>query len=167
MEQIKTNRLILRPFGGADIPRVADILGNYEVSQWLSTVPHPFTEKDVRVFNENGTSRWPDLMAIEFDERMIGAIGIAPQLGYYLDPECHGLGLMSEAAQAVCRNFFENSTKDEIRSNYFSGNNASRRVLVKCGFREISRSYAFSKARGAEVASVGALLTRENWEAIQ
>lgn len=164
-EVLHTERLILRPFVKTDAPRVVEILGDYEVSKWLSSVPHPFTRQDLKIFDPDTTRVWPDFMAVEHDGQVLGAMNNRPKLGYWFAPDAHGKGFATEAAMAVCEFVFNTQNRDELESGYYADNPASARVLEKCGFREIRRGQQFSKARKETRAHVWVSLSRERWRA--
>ncbi|MBQ1648745.1 MAG: GNAT family N-acetyltransferase, partial [Bacteroidales bacterium] len=75
------------------------------------------------------------------DDKVIGIIqtpcfrwaGVAG-LGYWLAKEYRGQGYMTEAVQAVKEILFDTWWCDKIMLYVYEGNDASRRVAVKCGF---------------------------------
>lgn len=166
-EVIYTKRLILRPLTAADADRIVEILGNYEVSKWLSSVPHPFSHKDVKTRDTNGKSRWPDVMGIMHADILIGCISNAPKVGYWLAPEAQGQGFASEALAAVCCYVFEDQGRDELISGYYADNIASRRVLEKNGFVLTRTGQQYSHARKESRAHVWVKLDRDHWRALQ
>jgi ribosomal-protein-alanine N-acetyltransferase len=56
-------------------------------------------------------------------------------LGYQIDRECEGRGLMSEALRAAIRYMFEDQKLHRIAANYRPENVRSGRLLAKLGFR--------------------------------
>lgn len=56
------------------------------------------------------------------------------ELGYWLAEEYRGRGYMTEAVEAMKEYVFEEMFFDEIRIYVFSGNEASSKVALKCGF---------------------------------
>jgi len=162
---IKTKRLVLRPYGAEDGDRVAELLGNFEVTRWLAKVPHPFTHADLRLMNDDGSSRWPDLAAITLNSEVIGGISSGGHLGYWLDPAYWGQGIASEAARAMVDYFFETTDQEMLESGYFEGNLGSERILSKLGFVETERYPFFNKALNRKAPNVDMLLTRDAWTA--
>ncbi|MEO1704620.1 MAG: GNAT family N-acetyltransferase [Pseudomonadota bacterium] len=163
--EVRTARLRLRPLEEADAPRVVEILNDLSVSRWLSRVPHPFTLSDVRTKDDSGRSNWPGTMAIIHGGRIIGAVGTSSHLGYYLAPEAWGQGFMSEAVSGALAHVFEEQGRDEIVSGYFRGNDASRRILEKHGFRAEGTREMASLATGIVHDFTDLRLTRADWEA--
>lgn len=75
--------------------------------------------------------------------RQIGGIGFSPsakgqahaaELGYWLAADYWGRGIATEAVQAVCDYGFQHLGLARITAAIFTGNDASARVLEKCGF---------------------------------
>jgi RimJ/RimL family protein N-acetyltransferase len=164
-EVIKTDRLTLRPFVPKDAPRVIEILGNYAVSKWLSSVPHPFSAQDLKIFDPDSPCVWPNFMAVALGDTLIGAVNNKPQLGYWFAPEAHGNGYATEAVKAVCDFVVHSQKRAELLSGYYADNAASERVLQKCGFRETHRGPQISRARNETRPHVWVRQTAEHWGA--
>ena len=60
-------------------------------------------------------------------------LGKSVWAGYFILPEYHGKGYMTEAFQEVIRFAFENNDVYRISTGCFSDNKASERVMQKCG----------------------------------
>ena len=58
----------------------------------------------------------------------------AYMLGYVLDKEYRGKGMMPRAVRYMMKYLFMNMGADIVTAAHFPGNNASKRVLEKCGF---------------------------------
>ena len=77
-------------------------------------------------------------------DRIIGSIGFSQifrgpfcscVLGYQIDRDCEGKGLMSEALRAAIRYMFEQQQLHRIAANYRPENVRSGRLVAKLGFR--------------------------------
>ena len=148
---LTTGRLILRPPVAEDAQAIADILNDWEVTQWLTMVPFPYTLADAeeflaRLFATEERNYW----LIEEEGKVVGAISLRPDLGFFLAPEAHGKGYITEAARAVLGWHFAKSGEDAL-SGYHIGNAASARVLVNCGYEYLGDAEAYSVARGVNV----------------
>ncbi len=129
---IRTARLSLRPVTSIDIDAIAAGLKDWDVVQWLTSVPFPYARKDAADFvAQIGPDQ--EYWAIDAGEGMIGAISLKPDLGYWLAATYHGQHVMSEATNALINWHFSRSDQDVI-SGHFPANHASRRVLQKLGF---------------------------------
>ena len=96
----QTARLILRPLLRADLPRVAELIGDWEVVRWLAVVPYPYSLQDAEAFYERveAAARAGEPQYFSMQEKSggpIGAVGLhlsreaEPQpgelvLGYWL-----------------------------------------------------------------------------------
>ncbi|KMW57586.1 50S ribosomal protein acetyltransferase [Candidatus Rhodobacter oscarellae] len=163
---ILTERLLLRPFRAADGPRVVELLNDFAVSKWLAKVPHPFGHADLRLVDEDGSDRWPELVAITLDGAVVGGISAGEHFGYWIGRDYWGQGIATEATAAMLTYVFNEEGRDEITSGCFTGNGASAHILNRLGFREESRDFVESRARGVEVSNVNLRLTRENWRRV-
>lgn len=161
---IKTERLVLRPPVDADGAVVIAGLNDFEVVKWLARPPYPFTSADLRLRNEDGSSRWPDLAAIEYEGEMIGLVSGIPHLGFWLLRRAWGQGFATETARGMIELCFRDPECLELNSGYFEGNAASAQVLAKLGFIETGRGAELCRARSEELPHVNLSLTRQRWE---
>ena len=162
---LTTGRLILRPPVAEDAQAIADILNDWEVTQWLTMVPFPYTLADAeeflaRLFATEERNYW----LIEEEGKVVGAISLRPDLGFFLAPEAHGKGYITEAARAVLGWHFAKSGEDAL-SGYHVGNAASARVQEKLGFRPTHEVIDRKVSTGEDVSVVKTALTRADWEA--
>lgn len=131
---IKTRRLTLRPIVIEDAEAITRALSHWDVVQWLSAVPFPYSRDDATFFITEIVPKnlsW----AIDAGDGLIGVIGVKPDLGYWLDVAYHGQKIMSEAAHAVVAYYFSKSD-ETIVSGHFPDNAASRKVLKNLGFAD-------------------------------
>jgi len=174
---IESERLRLRPLAAKDVPAIAALAGDPDVSRYTANIPHPYVEADARNWlaataqgNAAG-NQWTIAIA-DADDRMIGAIGLrfggegqAPTLGYWLGKPHWGQGLMSEALKRFLRVAYEELGVERIVATYLPENRASGRVLAKAGFVETGRVRQKSQARGRELDLVATALERAAWRA--
>ena len=160
-------RLILRAPGPQDREATVDAVGDYDVSRWLAVVPHPYTLDDADDFLALCARGELNAWAITLAGRMIGAIGLDSGFGYWLARPHWGQGFATEAGRLVLGHHFDQPVSGEIFANYFVGNEGSRRVLEKLGFRDIGASRTHSAAQGREVEARRMRLTRADWAASQ
>ena len=162
---LTTGRLILRPPVAEYAQAIADILNDWEVTQWLTMVPFPYALADAQEFLAHlfaGESR--NYWLIEAEGKVIGAISLRPDLGFFLTPEAHGRGYMTDGARAVLGWHFGNSDEDAF-SGYHVGNAASARVQEKLGFRPTHEVIDRKVSTGENVTVNKTALTRADWEA--
>ena len=87
------------------------------------------------------------------------------ELGYWIGKPFWGQGLIPEAAKELIRHAFQDLGMQKIWCGYYDGNENSRRVQEKLGFK-----YQFTKD-GVDVPQLGEIrcehiscITKEEWE---
>ncbi|MEU1313019.1 GNAT family N-acetyltransferase [Streptomyces cinnamoneus] len=150
--RLTTERLELRPFTAADVPAVHAACQDPDIPRYTS-VPSPYTSEDARVFVEERCPRdWDEDSAYTWgvftldDGRLAGSMCLvrlawlhAPErqaeLGYWTAKEARGRGYTVEAAREVIRWAFEDLGVERLEWYAEAGNEASRGVALKAGFR--------------------------------
>ncbi|WP_106752604.1 GNAT family N-acetyltransferase [Pannonibacter carbonis] len=173
--RIDSRRLALRPLAAADIDRVAEYLGDYEVSKMLSRVPHPYDRADglekLRSAEANAAC-WPDIeeigFAIDHDGGLVGAISFralheTPVIGYWLGRPYWGQGLMGEAMLAALGWLFATREVAAVEASVMQENPASVALLRKAGFAIIGSEDCSSLSRCAAVPAVRLRLERADF----
>ena len=122
--------------------------GLYTLAHWQDAI-----EKNAAAFDAGNAVRfW--LAPCEHPDDVIGSIGYsqisrgpfcACVLGYQIDHEHEGRGLMSEALRAANRYMFDEQKLHRIAANYRPENVRSGRLLAKLGFRieGFAKNYLF------------------------
>jgi [ribosomal protein S5]-alanine N-acetyltransferase len=145
---IGTARLRLRSLRDDDLSELVDLIGNWEVARWVSSVPHPYREADGRewialVQQDHARGR-PRRFAIALKAtgQIIGGVGLdgstgdesdEPSLGYWLGQPYWGNGYAREAVAAIIDYGFQTLGVESIRAYTDPSNAASQRVLLHCG----------------------------------
>lgn len=170
--RIGAGPLTLRPPVLADADRLTDLIGDYEVTKWLSQVPWPYRRDHAlkwlaQCAEPGGRSL---ALAIDAGEGLVGAISLAglddePELGYWLGREYWGKGYMTLAFTAFLAYAFDTLEVPSVRSTVFEHNLASLRLQERAGFRVFDRVVHHSLARGNAVPGVLTRLTREDYNA--
>lgn len=86
-------------------------------------------------------------------------------IGYYLDRELNGRGLMTEAVLLVVRFGFERAGLHRVQAGVMPRNVASARVLAKLGFRHEGRALHYLYINGVWEDHDMYALTIEDWPA--
>ncbi|MEJ0015000.1 MAG: GNAT family N-acetyltransferase [Acetobacteraceae bacterium] len=146
--QVVTQRLVLRPPRLADVPCLFGFLGDREAMRFTH---HDPTLRECR--RRIAAHEWrrrrdgfaPWVLVDQAESRIIGWGGLyndpfdpgwGPELGYFLHPAAWGRGYASELAGA-CIDVADTVLRlPELHAFAMPDNAASRRVLVKAGFRE-------------------------------
>lgn len=146
MPTLCTERLILRPMrvsDGVDMYRYAR---REDVTTYLLWAPHPsidYTKEYLKYIEARyAVGEFFDWGVIDRESgHMIGTCGFtsidaphnAGEIGYVLNPEFHGRGIATEAAEAVLYFGFEIIGLHRIEAKFMQGNAASLRVMEKLG----------------------------------
>lgn len=147
---LRTSRLVLRPLRSKDAPVIQRRFPRWEIVQWLDAkVPWPYPADGASTFVANcleemacgRKSHWA-IVPRTGPADLIGSISLWPddgttcdQRGFWLDPEFHGQGLMTEAANRVTDYAFCDLGWPHLWLSNAQGNQASRRIKEKQGAR--------------------------------
>lgn len=159
--EIRTERLLLRPFHNEDAAAVAALAGNWNVARMTARIPHPFSEMLARqwiaghaALRDSGDGY---LFAILLKGALVGAIGIERnpsgrrELGYWVGEPWWGMGVATEAAGGVIRFARAALGSETLEAGCLFDNPASARVLSKCGFVRKGEVMQWCEARGQAV----------------
>lgn len=163
-EEITTQRLTLNALSQTDVKPIADMIGDPDVSRWLTSVPHPYTPEDAVEFIERVRAGGWNAFAIRASKTFMGVITIREQLGYWLGKPFWRQGYMGEAARGIVDWHFRKGAAD-LTSGYLLGNAGSARILSSLGFRPTDIIESYVPTLGQQVANQQMLLTRADWEA--
>ncbi len=146
---LETDRLILRGWREDDAPSLFKYASDVRIGPAAGWLPHP-NEEYSRAFIRAVLSR-DEVYAIclkGFESEPVGSVGLTlkgsperplqhgeAELGYWIGVPFWGQGLVPEAAKEVIRHGFEDLNLSRIFCGYFKGNNKSKAVQNKCGFR--------------------------------
>jgi len=162
VERLSTPRLILRGLTPKDVPLLLDFdsrnrefLSNWEPKRndlyFTVTRAAAAIKADARSSRRGLAFRW-HLFLRSNPRRIIGSVALSnivegaflsALLGYRLDGQMTGQGLMSEAVEAVVEFAFSVLGLHRIEANVMPRNKASRKLLIGLGFEEegIARRY--------------------------
>ena len=149
--RIETPRLILRSW------RVTDLDDFYEyakvdgVGQMAGWLPHKNLEESLRILSMFIDEKKTFALELKENGKVIGSIGLETrdadvgipenlqgrEIGYVLNKDYWGRGLMPEAVKAVIEYCFTELGFDWLTCGHFIRNSQSRRVVEKCGFRYV------------------------------
>jgi ribosomal-protein-alanine N-acetyltransferase len=165
---LETPRLILRPLELADAPEIQRLFPQWEIVRYLNAiVPWPFPPdaaithvRDSALPAMAGGDEWHWTLRLKSaPERLIGRIHLARgnnnNRGFWLVPEYHGQGLMTEAVVAANDYWFDVLGFPVLRAPKASANLGSRRISEKTGMRIAGK---------AEKDYVSGRLPSEMWE---
>jgi RimJ/RimL family protein N-acetyltransferase len=150
----ETERLYLRALEKHELPRLVELIGDWDVTRWLAVVPYPYTLQNAQEFYEDILDHYEQgkpqfhTIALKTDNQLIGGIGLHPprntnysvgqmEIGYWLGKPFWGQGLMSEAALAIANLGFSRSETLLLAANTTPDNLASQKILRKLGMRHL------------------------------
>ena len=175
---LETERLILRPWEEADAEECFRYAADPEVGSPCGWSAHTSIEDTRNVIKNvlNG----PECYAVCLKEtgKPIGSIELMLngknikaqgdnecELGYWLGKPYWGQGLIPEACKEMLRHAFEDLGMEKVWCGYYEGNEKSKRVQEKLGFK-----YQWSNDR-VPVPQMGEtrrghvnLMTKQDWE---
>ncbi len=176
-EEIETARMWLRPFGPQDTAAHVEILGNWDVTQWLSTnIPFPYTQEDGVKFIADAMAQFQDGSSIRYamtnkaSRRHMGGIRIftvteETEVGYWMHPDYWGKGLGTELLNAALGAGFETGIIKSYVAQTAAANKGSRRILEKVGFiHEGAVPEVYDRDGHCEGCSEFYRLRREDWK---
>lgn len=175
---LETERLILRRMKVSDAEDMFDYASRQDLTAYLLWSPHKdrsYTRDYLRYLqNRYALGEFYDWAVVDRESgRMIGTCGFTRidgghrrgEIGYVLNPDFHGRGLGTEAAERVLRFGFEELGLHRIEAKFMKGNGGSLRVTEKLGmtFEGYQRDAMLVKERYRTIG-VSAILSQEFFE---
>lgn len=137
--------------------------------RWLTSLPWPPADGAATAFVDTAFKSDPleqeAIFAVTLGGVLIGVTTIqapgdlavhadCPTLGYWIGRPFQGFGYASEAATAALEWAFATHRCEGVAARVFADNDASRKLLLRLGFRETERMMRRSRALGREVENV-------------
>jgi RimJ/RimL family protein N-acetyltransferase len=150
---LETERLILRLPRLTDAVAVVELANNTRIAENLATLPYPYSLSDAEDWV--GTSKITPKSA-NFGVFLkhptpvfVGAAGFrhrtggSTEIGYWIGQPHWERGYATEAARAIVDFVFQMTDLSGLRASCRVTNEASRRVIIRCGFQyEVSGTAA-------------------------
>jgi ribosomal-protein-alanine N-acetyltransferase len=144
--ELVDGKVRLRPLRYADRERLAELANNKKIWNNLRDMfPYPYTLVEADKFLDSVKQQEPQVtLAIEYDFQFAGVIGLVPQpdvykkgaeIGYWIGSPFWGKGIASKALMLATNYAFGTLGFERLFAGVFEGNEASKRVLEKCGFQ--------------------------------
>ena len=169
-----TERLVMRPPHVDDIAEMAELANNRRVADMLSRMPHPYGKAEARDFIERTAKRGSDCayaLALADSGAFVGGAGLdfrphGLELGYWVGEPYWGRGYATEAAHALIDLAFRATDVEHVNASCRVVNNASRRVIHKCGFQYVGQGMIDSISAG-RVPVERYILDRKTWVSLR
>ena len=150
--RIETDRLILRAWRESDLSDFYAYASHPDVGIHAGWNPHKTMDESKMILDL--FIREKKVFALELKEtgKVIGSLGLEEpnpdpvsdgygrEIGYVLHKAYWGRGLVPEAVRAVIDYCFTVLNFDYLSISHFLGNDRSRRVIEKCGFKYFGES---------------------------
>lgn len=146
--ELTTERLILRPWEEADAESLYEYARDERVGPIAGWPAHSGIEESLQIIRTVFSVPETYAVCLRKDNRAIGSIGLMTgdhsnielgeaeaEIGYWIGVPFWGQGLIPEACRELIRHGFEDLGLETIWCGYFEGNDKSKRVQEKCGFR--------------------------------
>ena len=174
---IETARLVMRAPVKRDLDGIVELANNPRVAEMTATIPHPYTHADAESWLEKVSSgRGYSLVLFSKGEKrtLVGVAGFGhrgeehnPEIGYWIGEPHWRQGYATEASRALIDHAFSETAIDALSASCRIQNDASRRVIEKCGFQWTGSGLNQVKALGASVPVDRFVLTRRTWESLR
>jgi len=163
---LTTERLTLRRMKPVDALDMYEYASLPSVTEFLLWDPHKCLDqtKDYLHYIQRSyrAGNFYDWAVILNDERkMIGTCGFTTldfpnnsvEVGYVINPKYHNRGVATEALMRVVDFAFMELNAHRVEAKYMVGNEASRRVMEKCGmsFEGVHRSSMYVKGKYRDI----------------
>lgn len=149
MSHLRTDRLILRPFGRSDAEVVSTLAGDPRVALKTENIPFPYSSEQASCWIEQQEElfRRHELLVyavslLDANQEPIGCVSLQvtdfqgrAELGYWIGYRYWNSGYCTEAASEVVRFAFQQLHCRKLTSGHLRHNEASKKVLTRIGFR--------------------------------
>jgi RimJ/RimL family protein N-acetyltransferase len=165
----------LRPLRYADKERLAHLANNKNIWNNLRDMfPYPYTKEDAVKFLDSVKQQEPQVtFAIEYEFSFAGVLGLVLQsdvycksaeIGYWIGQPFWGKGITTSAVKLAVKYAFETLNLNRVYAGVFEGNEASKKVLEKCGFQleGISRKAVYKNKRMLDEYRYGIVKSNNN-----
>ena len=146
--RFETERLILRPWKESDAEDLYQYASDPAVGPIAGWPVHTSVENSREIIREYLSKPGTYATVLKSNNQAIGSIGLLfdeasnisleeneAEIGYWIGVPFWGQGLIPEAVRELIRYGFEELHLEKMWCGYFDGNEKSKRVQEKCGFR--------------------------------
>lgn len=144
--ELINGKILLRPLKYSDKEILAKLANNKKIwSNLRDMFPHPYQIEDAERFIEAIKKQDTQVtFAIEFETQFAGVISInhqqdvyrkSAEIGYWLGEPYWNKGIVTTALKLVTDYGFNELKLERLFAGAFEGNEGSKRVLEKCGYK--------------------------------
>ena len=147
---LETERLILRPWRESDAESLYEYAKDPRVGPISGWPVHTSVANSRDIICDILSAAGTYAVVLRGTDKAVGSIGLKvgaasnlvlpaneAEIGYWIGVPFWGRGLIPEAARELIRHAFEDMGMTALWCGWFDGNEQSRRVGEKCGFRHV------------------------------
>ena len=178
-----TDRLILRKWEESDAESMYELCKDPDIGPIAGWPPHQSVEDSRNIIRNALAGAEAYAICLKEDNKAIGCIELKLyggnmndlaqnydecELGYWLGKPYWGQGIMPEAGRELLRHAFEDVEFEKVWCGYYDGNNKSKRVQEKLGFKFqwTSEGVDVPLMHETRTGHVN-LMTKEDWEELK
>lgn len=148
MTVLDTQRVSLRPWQASDAAALYALASNPEIGPRAGWPVHESEAQSLAIIETVFQAPHVFAVVLKASHQVVGSIGLtigqasslnlpdqAGEIGYWIGQEYWGQGLIPEAVTAVIDYALNDIGLQALWCAYYDGNDQSRRVQEKCGFR--------------------------------
>ncbi|MCL2372268.1 MAG: GNAT family N-acetyltransferase [Defluviitaleaceae bacterium] len=169
-ETLTTPRLILRKFKKSDAADILEYASDPETLKFLVWEGLKTTDDAIAAIVDSYWAR-TGVFAIQFEGKVIGCMDIRLEpdhhkasFGYVLNRSYWGRGLMTEALTALLELAFQKLQLNRVESTHYPGNEASGRVMQKCGMVYEGTARQHKLVKGVYQDTIHYAITRDMYK---
>ena len=145
---METERLILRRWNESDAEDLFEYAKDADVGPIAGWPPHKNIEESLSVIKNVFNGKEAYAICLKKDNKAIGATELKLnghtdltvrddecEMGFWLGKPFWRQGIMSEAVKEMLRHAFEDCNMQKVWIGYYEGNEKSKRLQEKCGFK--------------------------------
>ena len=174
---LTTERLILRPWEESDAESLYEYAKDERVGPVTGWPVHTSVENSLEIIRTVLAAPENYAVCLKEDNRAIGSIGLMvgeqsniglpdteAEIGYWIGVPFWGRGLIPEGVREIIRYAFEDLHMEKIWCGHFEGNEKSKRIQEKCGFKyhHTNEDALWVKMMDRRTEHI-AVLTKEDW----
>lgn len=178
---IVTDRLLLRRWLETDAESLFKYAKDPDIGPIAGWPPHTSIENSLEIIRTVFAAPETYAVVSKETEEPIGSCGIMfsnglhsdeikdgeAEIGYWIGKPYWGQGLIPEAVKTLLSRCFNELGLDTVWCGYYEGNNKSKRVCEKCGFKYHHTNFDIISPLGDRRTEHFYLMTKEDYHAIQ
>lgn len=177
---IETERLIIRPWQENDAEALFKYASDPAIGPIAGWPPHTSVENSLEIIRTVFSAPETYAVVLKETDEPVGCCGIMysnslhtadmkqgeAEIGYWIGKPYWGQGLIPEAVKALLSRCFNDLELNAVWCGYYEGNDKSRRVCEKCGFKYHHTNHDIVSPLGDRRTEHFYLMTKEDYHAI-